>query len=723
MDSIRKLLKLSSIINFMLGIAVLGSLVYSAFFFVLGFIFLMYSSLQDEELIRNKSKILIIGIVTFPLNLITTILSIIVNDKIIEYEKKVNGINSPPVVYKKAVDKETKKIDILLKIGVGMVFISGILFATTSWDFISNPLKVVFLILFGILFIWLSLFTENRFKLYKSSYIYWLLGTSFLLLSIIALLYFKVFGDLSYQGSGRYLSFVITYITVLGLSFATYLKFPKKYLLYIIYMSVTLIITNIFKHFSVDNANTITVISLILLSINILSTKENTLSKYSKILSYLLFVFILKNVSSSNPLLVLIASLTNIINFYFLTEKNENIESILSLIITYVLLIVSIYNINVLGSYRNILLFMVITFHTLLIKFNIFKVSKPYNYFNYTLYVLVSLTIYLNTILQHHNIITITISSIFLIINILLSKKIKSTKDNNYAVYITPLSIYMLILAVSRLFSIENNIVYIITTVVYVIIHIINREDKTYFTYSIMGLFISILSNIVDKDNLSSILILIPAIYLFVESLNKDKKLIKALSYSLLLLSIYNIIRINNILDLSTFISSIIFIWILIIFIILIKDELIKKISYFAIVVPIYDMVEYFETDYKMIAISIMGLYLTFLAVKFFCKGDASKNIVAIIGIVISISDLLSSSSYLVGIYVGVVGIIVLLIGYFDKNKKPIFITGIIITIANILIQLQNLWEEIPFWLYLLIGGLTLIGIVTYKEINKNKEK
>jgi hypothetical protein len=171
--------------------------------------------------------------------------------------------------------------------------------------------------------------------------------------------------------------------------------------------------------------------------------------------------------------------------------------------------------------------------------------------------------------------------------------------------------------------------------------------------------------------------------------------------------------------------SSIIFAWIIIVFIILSKRDIIKKISYFAILVPIYDVINYldFSYEYQFIAISAMVLYITFLIIKFLCKDDTSKNILGTIGIIISIYGLVFMENFVVGIYIGIVGIVALLIGCFNKNMKAIFITGIVITIGNIFLQLRNLWDEIPFWLYLLVGGLTLIGIVTYKEVSKNTEK
>ena len=61
------------------------------------------------------------------------------------------------------------------------------------------------------------------------------------------------------------------------------------------------------------------------------------------------------------------------------------------------------------------------------------------------------------------------------------------------------------------------------------------------------------------------------------------------------------------------------------------------------------------------------------------------------------------------------------MIGYYKNEFKAFFKGGIIITVVNIIYQLRNLWEQIPFWLYLLVGGLALIGFVTYKEMNNKK--
>ena len=72
-----------------------------------------------------------------------------------------------------------------------------------------------------------------------------------------------------------------------------------------------------------------------------------------------------------------------------------------------------------------------------------------------------------------------------------------------------------------------------------------------------------------------------------------------------------------------------------------------------------------------------------------------------------------------IGIYIGIVGLIIIFIGYINKSLMPIFKFGVILTIINIIIQLKDLWNAIPFWLYLLTCGIAIISFVTYKEIKK----
>jgi hypothetical protein len=92
-----------------------------------------------------------------------------------------------------------------------------------------------------------------------------------------------------------------------------------------------------------------------------------------------------------------------------------------------------------------------------------------------------------------------------------------------------------------------------------------------------------------------------------------------------------------------------------------------------------------------------------------------------LIGIIIAILFVLPINNYIVGIYIGLLGLITIMIGFSNNEYKSFFKGGVIMTILNILYQLREVWGQIPFSFYLLIGGLGIIGFVTYKEI-KNKK-
>ena len=117
--------------------------------------------------------------------------------------------------------------------------------------------------------------------------------------------------------------------------------------------------------------------------------------------------------------------------------------------------------------------------------------------------------------------------------------------------------------------------------------------------------------------------------------------------------------------------------------------------------------------------ISIIILYITFIIITFFITNQKNKETLAIIGIIIAVLYVIGYSSYIVGLYIGILGLIIILIGFYKKEYKYLFTTGIVITVINIIIQLREVWGIITFWLYLLVGGLSIITFVTYKQINK----
>ena len=156
--------------------------------------FLNLSNLSEKELYYKKDLIIVLGAILVMFNLISALLVLISSSKLTSYQNNITNDNYLETPIKPKIDKETRRIDILLKLGTAMVLISGIIFSTTTWHSISAGFKVFFLIIGSILLFALSKFTEKKLQLTKSSFVYFLLGSSFLVFAFLSIGYFNLFG-------------------------------------------------------------------------------------------------------------------------------------------------------------------------------------------------------------------------------------------------------------------------------------------------------------------------------------------------------------------------------------------------------------------------------------------------------------------------------------------------------------------------------------------------
>ena len=116
-----------------------------------------------------------------------------------------------------------------------------------------------------------------------------------------------------------------------------------------------------------------------------------------------------------------------------------------------------------------------------------------------------------------------------------------------------------------------------------------------------------------------------------------------------------------------------------------------EVITNIALVVPMYSLIEGYVYDYDLNAVlqNIVQFYVLYLIVRYLCKNNSSKGIVTLLGIIFIIIQVIFIEGAYTGIYVGIVGIIVIILGYLDKVHKSLFNVGIIITVVNI-----NLWAN-----------------------------
>lgn len=92
-----------------------------------------------------------------------------------------------------------------LVIGVVFVVIAGLIFATTNWYLIPDLCKVAMVFGGAVLFFFASRVAERRLKIERTGRAFYILGSIFLFLTVLAIGYFKVLGPgFVLEGSGRW---------------------------------------------------------------------------------------------------------------------------------------------------------------------------------------------------------------------------------------------------------------------------------------------------------------------------------------------------------------------------------------------------------------------------------------------------------------------------------------------------------------------------------------
>lgn len=732
MKNVKRMLKISGILKGIMGVLLMKYPIYGVLLVASG-IFLFYEGNEEEERIYQNRLLYFLIAIFSVLDIAGSIVLFITYD-IINKKYQNSTLSPPKVVYK--LDKESRKMDILLKLGVGMVFVSGILFATTSWNFMSNTLKTIFLILFGIIFIALSLFAETKLKLYRSSYLYWLLGISFFLLSTVGVLYFGIYNSyLTYHGGGKYLAYTITFLTAAGLSLVSYYKYPKKYLLYFTYLLVTISVSCAMEYIHLTSATIIAIISLVIMVLNILNRNNKNLLTFSTIMSYLLFGLVISTDFTYDIELIMVC-ITNIINLNYLTFIEENKDtSLINILLTYTLIGILSFGIKQIEVCSTLIFGLTISLYTLFIYGKIIPSSintKKVDYYFYAVIMIISI---LSVLGDYHSII---LSIVYCFMNIIISYGFLGIEKCENAKKWEPLSIFFVIFSVMKyipewidswksteviLYSIA------ISSILYCIFHIFHKnpnQKKSYEIYLIAMTILSILFNVFEKEVISSLIMVLPSLYLFFitypKSEEKQPYKKNVLYYLLLLSTIYFPFVSYNVLDLNYYIVAGLFIITMLAIILILRDNRISKVTSFYIVLPLLTMIGKADMTYVIteILVSALGLYILVLVLLYFIKENAIRNVIAIVGLCLLLNHLfLQDVNMYIALYIGIVGLICIIIGFTNEELYPIFITGIVITVLNILNCLRGVWKYIPFWLYLLMVGIGIIVFVMYREMKR----
>jgi len=702
---------------------------------------LWFKGQDDEKLLKNRNYILVLGIINillFKVGSGAILLSIYGN---LNYRHKVK--NSVPVEKKKVVkiDPQIRKIDILLKLGIAMIFIAGFVFATTGWYSLNSIIKIFIFLLVSIIFIGLSKFCEKYIKIKSTIYLYWILGMSFIVMIFFIAGYSSLFGNFfSFVGKGNLLYSAFCCLIVSIVSFITYVKFKEKGFLNLVYAGVFFVLLFVSEYLGLFFEEFLALILPIISIIRIVRfDKEkdiNTLSNFSNILLLILGIVYICFVSSYiNVLAVIIVTILFIFNLYSYIYINKDSDfNLFASFIAYILLIppllLATYNVNY---------WIVITtvFVTFLYFISLIFDNKKLK--NSSLIIADIITILVFVISSSNSVwLPLIVASISMIV-CLVCTFIDNLDDYSFEVFIHPVKLSMLLFGLIYIldsyFNFNGGMGYWLSTtlLIYILIYCLSRNKTLtdiYEKFSILAIIVSLLFMIVINNIIISITIFI-SIVLFYADVNWAKKrshMFKTFIYVLLLFNIFigmhaienSFIAYQSVVETNYFFADIVSI----VFFALIaffhkKDNVKLNISLFAVIIPIISLIENC-VDVEWVSIilpSIFIYYLTFILSRLQKKSLTIKNVIGYIGYSYSFILVIFNNNYYVLAYSFIILLISLLLGYFDKTYNALFKVSVIGIIIFILYQLREFWNLIPAWLYLLVFGIVLIVFATYKQL------
>ncbi len=686
---------------------------------VTGSLIMANSFLTLEELRKNKLTLIIETIISFVLNIPAAVLLILSCEEINTI--KLETTNAPPT------PAENKRIDLLLKLGIAMILVSGILFATTSWNFIPDIVKVILLLIMGVAFLGLSHFSEVTLKIESTTKAYFLLGIAFLYLAWIGAGYFEVFSSFfSFTGNMHHLFYFFTLLILGVLLYLIYLRFKEKEYLYLGHVSIYASLFFLMSSINLE-AYTLTILSGITLIINFIPTnkKLQSIKEVSLPFSYLLWPLILTD-SAATPHVLVITCLISLINTTIIILKNySSTDTVLGTIASYIQLIVITLNLK-LPFDTSVILFFLAAIYSLIIRYQKLNSDNWLTYTSQIIYNLIAFTliIILSCLAKEKLIIIIPV---YLIINIINSLNINKSTENTdfycqpFVIFFSCLELFNYINAIT-VTDLELDIILILTMVIFIAIHCLSKNQRrksVYFIGIIAAIAGSMLINPACQKLLLAITAVTAATYLFTIHDSREKAQHNLL-YIYLLISIIEATSILPAYGLGSIVSTLINLTIFLLLTIFMSNQSIKKINYAAITIPLFRLAFTLgiEGDWLTVINNILTLYILFLFLKFLIN-EKGRDLVATIFLILSLFGLLFTPSLIIGLYVGILNIGIIFYTYNKDQYRKLFYTSVVLTILNIIIQLWDLWAQIPFWLYLLLVGIAIVGFVTYKESHK----
>lgn len=678
----------------------------------------------------------------FMCNIVSFILGIIAYSNIKEApafasEEKGADIPKPQKRILTPEEKEERKMKNLLRLGVLLVILAGVIFATSAWATLTGEVKTIALIVSAILFYGLSYLAENKLKIKSSALTYYVLSNAFAVVSIISAGYFEIFGKwFSLNGMGSDLFFTVIWLAVVALSYLAYIKYDRRELLCIVYFATIPVIWHGLAFLNVPLDIVLMAIIILISAGALIKDSENAvLNKFCKVFLAVFMVALLYNIASKFTgermiFNTISFAVTGVVSYYLaLVNKNE-IYRVLSPVLTSgiaVLLVIT-------GSASSKVMFLQLLIIALVIYAVAYYKKSDKLFYNSSTVVSNILLFYVavDSLKSGYNYFAIAAALMMLVTSIFASLN-KDFSKYHFDRIIEPAKVLFLSYTVYRLFdSFEFGGEYVFelaVSTVFLVMYMLKKDflKFVYFIGACLGVIIAYIGNLNEfTPIINSIAIIITLILLISTYFTQDKKYVACQEgiYAFLLLMLFTITNeLTGRFKLEPFGAlAITFVYVALWLTLRKKDNL-RYITLMAMLMPYYQLLNntklpvlqefiYQRVPWFMLIFIYTRCFLSHVNVKFI-------NALEIVGLSVWYVSFSYRTSPVIALFVGIVAFISLLIGYrFDKYIS-LYYTGIAFTVINIIVQLKDIWREIPIWAYILIAGLILIGIVTYREYAK----
>ena len=695
--------------NYGLNSLLIISLSIAVFLALSGFLYLNYSKLEEKQINDKRGLILVLGVATLFVNIVSGLLLLIIFDKM-------------GVKHKKEKLPAEQEKNVALKIGVIFILLAGLFFTLTKLTSAFVIYKCGLLLLVGLFFVWMSFVFDKKNK-DQRKVLFWVIGVIYVLFAFLSLGTLKS-ENFIYGSSQLWFLTSISFVATV-IAYLTYWRFKDKTYLSVIAMGSFATIGFLLGCLGLDFVSSILILVILLLFSNNLF-KNAILIKianlFTVILSYVLVFYLMINGVSGYEYIIMTGLF--LVLFYMLLAYVRK-DSQVSALLTIIILIGAIS--YVLGSQGLILAsIMYSMLYVILMKSGKMYSNKKFEIAFTIIFNIILLILYLLSISK--NLTIALLVSLLLLLPTTVNNFLKNKSKIEY--YMIPIKLILLtiaaVLCIGNLFSsvVEVTGLFILCVCYFVMLfgYYISKNERlklVYFCLFELLLISGVLAISASSPNIPALVILASSVVPVIICNNSKDSQYKKLS---LLVFIFMMVAIYHILVTIGLLGRLDNIVVFLLYLIIIlgfkgrKDYLL--VGEILIILPLINFLRSplcIEPVKYIIAYSLV-FYVICLLNKFFAKSDNVKKMVYIIASTLVLLLLVLRHSLFIGLFVILVSMLLMLKGISDKKYSSLFIIGFIFLCIAGFDLLSGIWFSIPIWFYLLILGIVLLLYIMFKN-------